>query len=136
MNDDLTVQEQEPIFPNSALVEGYDLEVSEDAIEVALAEIMETIDPQGIGIKASELPGQWFYLLRAKAFESSYEGQDHAYYVVGRLVNDDKLFHTVLGGKQVVATLDKLVEAGLNVRAVMELKLVRGGKYGSYYVLS
>ena len=85
-------------------------------------------------VAASELDGETFYIVALKPFESSYVGQDHAYFAGCVDTKGDK-FTTVLGGMIIVETLDALIDAGLDKPVKVTLIEKKQGKYGRYYVL-
>ena len=102
---------------------------------VKLGEVIDRYAPTGEKIEASELVGKEFTILRARAFNSRFEGQSHAYFVVGILEEDQKMYNTVFGGAAVVELLDQFIKAGFDRPLTVTLTLNEGGRYGRYYTL-
>lgn len=102
---------------------------------VDLKDVIEEIAPQGEKVEAKKLVDETFTILRARPFESSFRGQAHAYFVVGELKKDKKLFNTVLGGGAVTDTLDLWARQGMSNPLRVTLRFVKGGKYKGYYTL-
>lgn len=89
---------------------------------------------RGTPISAEDLTGKQFDILRAKRFESSFEGQDHAWFCIVRPVGQDELFETTLGGQAVVEVLDAYAESGLQNPLRVKLAFYPGkGKFKGYY---
>lgn len=87
----------------------------------------------GTPITAEELVGKTFDILRAKRFDSSFEGQDHAWYCVIRPVDQDEVFAVVLGGGAVVEVLDAVAKMGISQPLRATLQYHQSGKFGGYY---
>ena len=88
-----------------------------------------------VQIKAAELIGERFIIRRARAFVSSYQMGHTAYYCECVKVDDGEVFSTVLGGQGVVDLLDLYIGSGATSPLEVTLKLVKGGRFGKYYVL-
>lgn len=103
--------------------------------KIKLSEIMDEVAPTGVKLPTDNVVGRTFTIIRARAFESSFQEQTHAYFVVGYDDEEDLLFNTVLGGAAVVDILDLWAAQGR--REPIEVKLVwnEGGKYKGYYTL-
>jgi len=82
---------------------------------------------------AEELAGKVFDILRAERFDSSFEGQNHAWFCVVRVVGETEVYSVTLGGQVVVPILDAY--AGMGSTRPLRVKLTHksGGKYGGYY---
>lgn len=106
-----------------------------DIKPVAWAKIREEIAPQGVKLETNELIDQKFVLLRMKRFNSKFEEQEYAYYVVGTTSDDGELFNTVIGGIQPMEVLDAIYNASLERPIEFILKRHEGGAYGQYYTL-
>ena len=102
---------------------------------VKLGDVIEEYAPTGEKVKAETLLDKEFTIIRARAFESRFESQDHAYFVTGYLEKDQKLVSTVFGGAAVVDILDAFIKAGFDRPLTVVLTLNEGGKYGQYYTL-
>lgn len=89
----------------------------------------------GTPITAEELNGKTFDILRAKVFDSSFEGQDHAWYCVVRPVGETEIFAVTLGGQAVVETLDAFAATGETRPLRVKLVYKAGGKFNGYYTL-
>lgn len=89
----------------------------------------------GTPISAKELVGTEIDILRAKQFESSFPGQDHAWYCVVRPVGSEELFSVVLGGGAVVEILDAFAQTGMSRAIRVTLGWKDGGKFSGYYTL-
>lgn len=87
----------------------------------------------GTPIEAKELVGKTFDVLRAKRYNSVFEGQDHAWYCVVRPVDQDEVFATTLGGGAVVEVLDAYAVAGNTRPLRVKLAFHESGKYNGYY---
>lgn len=88
----------------------------------------------GTPITAEELVNKTFDIMRAKRFDSSFEGQDHAWYCVVRPVGQDEVFAVTLGGQAVVEILDAYASTGNTRPLRVKLGFVAGGKYNGYYI--
>ena len=86
-------------------------------------------------VKPLDLVDTTFVLVSAKQFESSYAGQDHAYFCTC-LDMGGKPFTTVLGGMTFVEFMDKFTALDLQQPVKVTLGFVKQGKYGGYYVIS
>lgn len=113
----------------------YDLYTTEESPEVNITTLLEQIDPQGEGIKAIDLVGESFTIMKLSKVKSAYDDQDYFYYAVIRQHKDMELRHTVFGGTVVVSQLDKVIASGLEARIVCTLIQVEGGEHDSYYSL-
>lgn len=87
----------------------------------------------GTPIEAKELVGIEFDILRAKKFDSAFEGQDHAWYCVVRKVGDPEVYAVTLGGQAVVEILDAYASTGSTRPLRVKLGFHDGGKYNGYY---
>lgn len=87
----------------------------------------------GTPIKAEELVGCEFDILRAKYFDSAFEGQDHAWYCVIRKVDDAEVYAVTLGGQAVVEILDAYAAMGNTRPLRVKLAYHQGGKFNGYY---
>jgi hypothetical protein len=127
MSDELTLgQERVPPQPFQA---------NTNLGAVKLSDIMDSIAPMGQAIKAEDLAGEAFTIIRAKPYSSRFEGQDHAWFVVGAFYPDGDIFNTTLGGAAVVEVLDAWAAQGRAEPLVVKLVENEGGKYGRYYTL-
>jgi len=102
---------------------------------VKLADILDQFAPIGVKLPADEVVNREFEIVRARPFESSYDQQDHAYFVVGYDPGDDLLFNTTLGGSAVVELLDLWSAANRAEPLIVKLVWNEGGKYKGYYTL-
>jgi len=87
----------------------------------------------GTPITAEELVNKEFDILRAKVFDSSFEGQDHAWYCIVRIVGETEVYAVTLGGGAVVEILDAFAATGNNRPLRVKLGFHTGGKYAGYY---
>lgn len=87
----------------------------------------------GDPITAQELVNREFDILRAKRFDSSFEGQDHAWYCVVRPTDTGEVFSVTLGGQAVVEVLDAFANAGITNPLRVKLGYHDGGKFNGYY---
>jgi len=88
---------------------------------------------RGTPIAAEDLVNKTFDIMRAKQFESSYEGQDHAWFCIVRPVDQDEVFEVTLGGQAVVEILDAYSKSGLQNPLRVKLTYKAGGKFKGYY---
>jgi len=105
-----------------------------DVPPVVLSQVLQELGLSGPQRKAEELIDQQFTIVRARAFPSKYEGQDHAYYCVCADKNGE-IFTIVLGGFAVVDVLDALRTAAPDRAYIVTLRFKEGGRYSGYYVL-
>lgn len=112
---------------NNALVADHTLE------PLDWAQFAKSVGLRGTPIKAEELVGKVFDILRAKQQESSYEGQEHFWFCIVRPVGQDELFETVLGGGAVMEILDAYAKSGLMNPLRVTLDFIKGGKFKGYY---
>ena len=102
---------------------------------VVLANVLAEMGLSGPRMKAETIVDATFDIMRARAFPSAYEGQDHAYFVVGRMIETGQMFTVVLGGAAVVDTIDSYVRARRSNPLRVTLRYNEGGRYSGYYVL-
>lgn len=88
---------------------------------------------RGTPIKAEELVGKTFDIMRAKQQESAYEGQEHFWFCIVRPAGQDELFETVLGGGAVMEILDAYAKSGVKNPLRVTLDFVKGGRFKGYY---
>lgn len=88
---------------------------------------------RGTPITAEDLVNKSFDILRAKRFESSFEGQDHAWFCIVRPIDQDEKFEVTLGGQAVVEILDAYAASGLQNPLRVHLVYKTGGKFKGYY---
>jgi hypothetical protein len=88
---------------------------------------------RGTPITAEDLVNKTFDIMRAKQFESSYEGQDHAWFCIVRPIDQDEVFEVTLGGQAVVEILDAYSKSGLQNPLRVRLTYKAGGKFKGYY---
>jgi hypothetical protein len=88
---------------------------------------------RGTPITAEDLVNKTFDIMRAKRFESSFEGQDHAWFCIVRPIDQDETFEVTLGGQAVVEILDAYAASGLNNPLRVKLTYKAGGKFKGYY---
>jgi len=88
---------------------------------------------RGTPITAEELVNKTFDIMRAKRFESSFEGQDHAWFCIVKPEGQDEMFEVTLGGQAVVEILDAYAASGLSNPLRVHLTYKAGGKYKGYY---
>jgi hypothetical protein len=82
---------------------------------------------------AEELVGKTFDIMHAKKFDSSFDGQDHAWYCVVRPVGQDQAFAVTLGGQAVIEVLDAYAASGGTRPLRVKLGFKSGGKFKGYY---
>lgn len=126
MQDEITVKPLE-----TGLVHNFNTDLK----PMVWAKIREEIAPQGVNLETNELVDKKFTLLRMKRFTSRFEGQEYAYFVVGKDSEDGELFNTVLGGGQPIEVLDAIYNAGIENPIEFVLSWHAGGQYGGYYTL-
>jgi hypothetical protein len=88
---------------------------------------------RGTPSTAEDMVNKTFDIMRAKKFDSSYEGQDHAWFCIVRPVDQDELFEITLGGQAVVEILDAYAASGLENPLRVKLTYKAGGKFKGYY---
>jgi len=88
---------------------------------------------RGTSITAEELVNKTFDITRAKRFESSFEGQDHAWFCIVKPVDQDEVFEVTLGGQAVVEILDAYAASGFSNPLRVKLTYKAGGKFKGYY---
>jgi len=116
--------------------DGYEFVIPDGLPQVEFTDWLEVNDPQGIKVKAKELVGQFFTIIKANIFTSMVEGRPtEAFYVVGILTATGELFHTVLGGKVVMGELKAFFGKPLYENPVFMLRHVDRGPGSSYYTL-
>jgi hypothetical protein len=106
-----------------------------DQAPLVWSEFAKSIGLRGTPIGAQDLIGKTFDIMRAKAFESSFPGQGHAWYCVIKPVDQDELFSVVLGGGAVVEILDAFAKSGMTQPLRVALGWKDGGKFSGYYTL-
>ena len=102
---------------------------------ISLEKVLSEMGISGPRVAAEQLIDQTFIILRAKAFQSSYNEQAHAWFCVCKDKETGVVFTTVLGGMAVVDILDALVTTGMRNPLEVTLRRVAKGRYGRYYVL-
>ena len=100
---------------------------------VELASILQAMGLNGPRIPAEELVGQGFTILGAKAFQSSFKQDAHAYFCVCALEGTGEIITTVLGGQAVVDIIDALTAQHFDSPLKVRLNFKQGGAYGGYY---
>lgn len=88
---------------------------------------------RGTPITAEKLVNVTFDIMRAKLFESAYEGQDHAWFCIVRPIDQDEVFEVTLGGGAVVEVLDAYAKSGIENPLRVKLSYKTGGKFKGYY---
>lgn len=88
---------------------------------------------RGTPTTAEELVNKTFDIMRAKRFESSFEGQEHAWFCIVRPTDQDELFEVTLGGQAVVEILDAYAASGYTNPLRVKLTYKQGGKFKGYY---
>jgi len=104
-----------------------------DAQPLDWAQFAKQAGLRGTPVTAEELVNKTFDILRAKQFESSFEGQDHAWFCIVRPVEQDETFEVTLGGQAVVEVLDAYAKSGYNNPLRVKLSHKSGGKFKGYY---
>ena len=102
---------------------------------ISLEKVLSEMGISGPRVAAEQLIDQTFVILRAKAFQSSFNEQAHAWFCVCKDKDTGDVFTTVLGGMAVVDILDALVTTGMRNPLEVTLRRVSGGRFGRYYVL-
>jgi hypothetical protein len=113
--------------------EGKAITTQGDATPLDWALFAKQAGLRGTPIAAEELVNKTFDIMRAKQFESSYEGQDHAWFCIVRPVDQDEVFEVTLGGQAVVEILDAYSKSGLQNPLRVKLTYKAGGKFKGYY---
>lgn len=126
--------------------------ITEQQIETWIADLeqepvqLETVKRDLLDLpphfKAEELAGTVFDILAIKPFKSSYEKQDHAFFVTCRMLHtvtvldlhEGDIFTTVFGGQILTDTLDAVIAKGFKRALRTTLRFVKQGMFGGYYV--
>jgi hypothetical protein len=95
---------------------------------------MERVGLLGEKVKAKDLVGQQFVIYRVKAFDSAFQGTDHAYFCSIKLDPAGPFYTCVFGGQAIVDLLDFYVGTKQQNPLLVTLGWVEGGAYGGYYV--
>lgn len=114
---------------------GNEIIATPDAAPVVWSDFARSIGLRGTPIAAQELVGKTFDILRAKKFDSTFSGQDHAWYCVVRLKDETELLSVTLGGSAVVEILDAFANSGIDAPLRVTLAWNAGGKFNGYYSL-
>lgn len=130
MNTQNQVIESDPFAGNSN-----EIVAVPDQTPLVWSEFAKSIGLRGTPIGAKELVGTTFDILRARAFDSNFPGQGHAWYCVIRPIETDELFSVVLGGGAVVEILDAFAKSGMTQPLRVTLGWKDGGKFSGYYTL-
>ena len=124
-----------PGSPDADLIPLGDVRIDETLEPIILKDTLIAAGLLLNQVPAAELDGQTFIIYGMRAFQSSFQGQDHCYYCACKQPESGVRFATVLGGQAVVNMLDMFVRAGLSQPIQVTLKNVQGGQFGHYYVL-
>lgn len=83
-------------------------------------EFRDRIAPQGLAVKARDLIGRTFKIIRSRRYQSAYEtARDLVYWVV--IVTDDgEILNTTLGGEAVCDVLDALHDLNQQYRDAVD----------------
>jgi len=100
---------------------------------VELSTILAAMGLSGARIPAEELKDARFTILGAKAFQSSFQQDAHAYFCVCALEDTGEVITTVLGGQACVEILDALAAQHFDQPLKVTLRYKVGGAYSGYY---
>jgi hypothetical protein len=87
----------------------------------------------GPRIPAENLVDERFIIMGAKAFQSSFAEDKHAYFCVCKNSSTGEIFTTTLGGQACVDILDALAASEFSSPLEVTLREVEGGRFGRYY---
>lgn len=111
------------------------LAINRDAEPIDMAALNAEMGLSGPRIPAESLVDTLFTILGAKAYQSSYDPEDHVYFCVCRNDKTGEMFTTSLGGSAVVDVLDSLSAAGVDRPLRVKLSQIESGSGRRYYVL-
>jgi len=112
------------------------IQTDPSAKPVKLSELLKDYGLDAPRIAAQDLVGEEFIILRARAFQSRFSGQAHAWFCVCILEKGGDVFTTILGGAACVDILDAWAATGHVEPLVVKLEWVEGGAYKGYYRLT
>lgn len=113
--------------------DGHAITTQSDALPLDWSQFAKQSGLRGTPATAEDMVNKTFDITRAKRFESSFEGQDHAWFCIVRPVGQDESFEVTLGGQAVVEILDAYAASGLNNPLRVKLTYKAGGKFKGYY---
>lgn len=126
----------EPIQETAIIPNQFNLDIDKTKETVKLSSILAEMGISGPRIPAESLIDQTFVIRAAKAFQSSYQEQAHAYFCVIAMVDTGEVLTSVLGGQAVVDIIDSLCAAGLDSPLEVTLRYkAGGGRFSGYYYL-
>lgn len=102
---------------------------------VRWSDVRAQIAPQGESVKAPALVDHELTFMRAKAYRSSFEDQDHVYWVVAFDETDERLVNFTLGGAACVEILDAIAKNPPDEPILFVLAFHAQGNFDGYYTL-
>jgi len=99
-----------------------------------IRQVMEELGLLGPHVKAKELVGETFIILKAKTFKGKGDPDYPPYYCHCTDMKKSEVFTTVLGGQAVVDMLKTYFEQGPADPLKVTLGWVEAGEFGGYYI--
>ena len=104
-----------------------------DAEPIVFSQIVREMGLSGPTVPMVELVGQVITILRAKPFQSKYEGKKNPWFCVFLMEGDDQPYTTTIGGSACVEMLEAFAAAEIDRPFQVKIEWVEAGRHDGYY---